>query len=376
MKIPFNRVDISNSEKEYVTSLLNNTNQNCVEELEENFMSYIDCEYALTTSHGTSALHLAMLALELKRGDKVVCSVNSFVDIPEVIRHFDAEPVFIDIEEDNFNMDLNKLENYLEEHNSKKLKAVIVSHIAGQSIDLERLYNIGKIYKVKIVEDASNALGTTYKGEKIGSKVLGNGADIVCFNFNPHLKKSVANGGVLVTHDEELYERAKLLRNHAITRNEGALDYIYNVTAIGTDYTMSQLDAAFMLGQLEKQDAAIKRQKEIAAIYNKELADVAHITLPVVSEEHIFSKYIIKVDKNRDSFARALNEKGIETGLHYIPLHLMTYYKTKYEFRIKDFPIALKNYSQILSIPICSSLSDKEVAYICKTIKEVAKSRV
>ena len=216
MKIPFNRVDIDSSEIEYVTSLLNNSKMNCVEELEENFASYVDSEYALATSHGTSALHLAMLALDLKRGDKVICSVNAFTDVPEVVRHFDAEPIFIDIDEDNYNIDLNKLENFLEEHISKKLKAVIVSHIAGQSVDLERLYNIGKIYNVKIIEDASNALGASYKGDKIGSKVAGIGADIVCFNFNSYLKKSISNGGMLVTHNEDIYNRAKLLRSHAL----------------------------------------------------------------------------------------------------------------------------------------------------------------
>lgn len=376
MKIPFNRVDITELEKDYVSSLLNSSTMNCVQELEENFASYVESEYTLATSHGTSALHLAMLALELKRGDKVICSVNAFADVPEVVRHFDAEPVFMDIEEDSFNMDLNKLENYLEEHKSKKLKAVIVSHIAGQCVDLERLYNIAKIYNVKIVEDASDALGAVYKGQKVGSKIGGESADIICFNFNPYMKKSVCNGGMLVTNDEDIYERAKLLRNHALTTPNEGLQYIYNVSDIGTDYTMSQLDAAFLLGKLDKRDSAIRRQKEIAKIYDAKLAKIEHISTPVAGDEHIYTNYIIKVDKNRDSFARALEEKGIQTAINYIPLHLMSYYKAKYELRINDFPTALRNYSQILSIPIFSSMSDKEVEYVCKTIADVAKNRV
>ena len=171
-------------------------------------------------------------------------------------------------------------------------------------------------------------------------------------------------------------ERAKLLRNHALVVDEDSIEYIYDITDIGNKYTMSDLDAAFIDVQLSRQDQTIARQQEIAEQYNKKLKGVDHISLPVVKEDHAFNNYIIKVDKNRDSFARELEKKGIATGLHYIPLHLMSYYKTKYALRINDFPIALRNYQSILSIPIYASMSDKEVDYICDSIKEVSKTRV
>lgn len=372
MKIPFYRVEVGGDEREKIDEVLDGEAPNIIEELEAAFESYIGATYALATSHGTSALHLAMLAIDLKRGDKVLCSINAFPSVPEVVRHFDAEPIFVDIHPDLFNIDLDKLETYLAENTSKKLKAVIVSHIAGQSVDLDRLYNIAKRYNVKIVEDASDALGATYKGRKIGST----GATITCFDFSPHLRRNVCNGGMLVSDDEEIIERAKLLRYHALSTDDDALGYVYDVSDIGSEYTISPLDAATILVQLDKQDKIIERQQEIAAIFTKKLAKTPHITLPIVEQDHSFALYIIKIDKNRDSFARELSTRGIETGLHYIPLHLLNYYKSKYSLRINDFPVALRNFSQVLSIPNYAALTDKEVETICEAILDVASTRV
>ncbi|MGZ5208128.1 MAG: DegT/DnrJ/EryC1/StrS family aminotransferase [Sulfuricurvum sp.] len=372
MKIPFYRVEVGGDEREKIDEVFEGEAPNIVEELESAFESYVGAAYALATSHGTSALHLAMLAIDLKRGDKVLCSINAYPSVPEVVRHFDAEPIFIDIDPDLFSIDLTKLEAYLAENKSKKLKAVIVSHIAGQSIDLDRLYSIAKMYDVKIVEDASDAFGATYKGKKIGST----GGDITCFDFSPHLRPNVCNGGMLVSDNEEIIERAKSLRYHALATDDDALGYVYDVTDIGSEYTMSPLDAATILIQLEKQDEIIERQQEIAALFNEKFADAPHISLPVVEQDHTFSLYIIKVDKNRDSFARELSARGIETGLHYIPIHLLSYYKTKYSLRINDFPVALRNYSQVLSIPNYAALSDKEIETICDAILDVASTRV
>jgi len=341
--------------------------------LEDEFTSYTGAKYALATSHGTSALHLAMLALELKRGDKVVCSVNCFPNLPEVVRHFDAEPVFIDIEEESYNINLDLLEAYLQDNKSKKLKAVIVSHVAGRSVDLNRLYSIGKIYDVKIVEDASEALGIEYDGVKIGAT----GADITCFDFSPHLKKNICSGGMFVSDDEKLYERAKLLANHGITKNKDALEYIYDVVDIGNDYSMGELEAAYFVKQLKKQDDNIKRDQEIAKMYNDGLAGVEHVTLPKHNgDTQPYSLYIVKIDKNRDSFAMELKKEGVDTALHYIPLHLLSYYKTKYSLRVNDFPVALRTFQQVLSLPLYPSMSDKEVEYVIQKIKTVAKTRV
>ena len=373
LKIPFSKYESSRDAHSNVSDALDGEDISQVEELENEFASYVGADYALATSHGTSALHLAMLALDLKRGDKVVCSVNAYPNVPEVVRHFDAEPVFIDIDADSYNINLDKLESYLEENKSKKLKAVIITHLGGATVDLERVYKMAKTYDVKIVEDASDALGATYKGNKIGAT----GADIVCFNFSSHLKKNICNGGMLVTNDDEIMERARLLTNHAIVRDEDSLEYIYDVVDIGNDYSISELNAAYIRALVSDQDDAIARQKEIAGVYSKELNSVDHVTVPSMeNEENSFSLYIIKIDKNRDSFAVELRDAGVGTGLHYIPLHLLSYYKSKYSLRVNDYPVALRSYQQVLSLPIYANMSDADVKTVVDKIKKIAKTRV
>lgn len=373
MQIPFYRQESSVEEHNSIADILDGDDMTCVENLEDKFKNYIGTSYALATSSGTAALHLAMLALNLKRGDKVVCSVNAFVSVPEVVRHFDAEPVFIDIDPVSYNMNLDKLEEYLQTHESKKLKAVIITHIAGQCVDLERLYKMAKIYDVRVVEDASDSYGAIYNGQKIGSLQ----ADITCFSFSAHLKNNVCNGGMLVTNNDDIIQRAKLLRDHAIEINDNSLNYIYDVVDIGNKYTMSQLDAAYISARLDKQDDAIKRRQEIASIYYDKLSKSPHISLPSMTyADHPFTLFIIEIDKNRDSFARALLSEGIATGLHYMPLHLLTYYKSKYMLKVNDFPVALQSFQKILSIPMFASMRDEEIEYVVDTIKKVAKTRV
>lgn len=374
-EIPFYKPFIDQRERTLINEVLDLEKVNKVETLEKNFTKYIDCGDAISTVNGTAAMHLAMCALDLKRGDKIICSVNAFPSVAEVIRHFDAEPIFVDIDKDDFNIDANQLEDVLKNNKAKKLKGAFISHVAGQPADLTSIYDLAKAYDIKIIEDATAALGATYKGKKIGAL----DADITVFRFNPQANFSVSSTGIMTTKDPELSKRARLLRNHAIVGDGwdkfGNLGYVYDVVDIGLKYDLNELNAAYAIGQLEKNDSFIKRRLEIADIYNRELASCPHVSTPIKKREHIYSQYIIKVDKNRDSFAKELKERGIYTGLHFIPLHLLSYYKQKYALRVNDFPKALSNYQQILSLPIYSSLSDKDVHYICEQIKEIAKNR-
>ncbi len=375
-EIPFFKPDISNSEREQIEEVLNLEGSSKIEDLENEFIKKIGATYAVSTNSGTSALHLAMCAMDLKRGDKIVCSVNSFPSVPEVVRHFDAEPIFVDIDSEDFNIDLDAFEKVLEENRSKKLKGAIINHVGGQPTDLDRLYEIAKKHNIKIVEDASDALGGTYNGKPIGAT----GADITCFSFSPHMKHSIANAGMLLCEDDTLYERSVLLRNHAIQSSGwdryGNLEYMYDVIDIGCKYDISVLDAAYSLAQFRRVDKMIARRKQIAGIYDRELNGIKHITLPVKKRDHIYQLYIIRIDRNRDGFARALRDRGIHTGLHYIPLHLLNYYKNKYNLRVNDFQQALQTYQQVLSLPIYHNMTDSDVEYVCSMVKEVAEQHI
>ncbi len=376
-EIPFFKPSIDENELIQIKDVLNQTEINKTKILEKNFSNYVDSSFSISTSSGTAAMHLSMMSIELKRGDKIVCSVNAFPAVAEVIRHFDAEPIFVDIDKDDFNIDPKKLDAVLTKSKHKKLKAVFITHVAGQPAPMDEIYDVAQKHGVLVIEDASNAMGATYNGKMIGSLPK---TTLTTFSFSPHSVNNIVNAGLITTANEELDKRARLLRNHAIVsegwEKYGDLDYVYDVVDIGVKYDLSQLDAAFCIAQLKKNDSFIKRRKEIASIYDKELEGTAHISTPIKKRDHIYTRYIIKVDKNRDSFARELALKGIRTGLNYIPLHLLSYYKSKYNLRINDFPVALTNYQQILSLPVYPSLSNNEVMRICEAVKDIAKTRV
>ena len=362
-----------NEELNQIRSVLESKNDlSKVIEFEDSMKKFIGAKYAIATATSTAAIHLALSAIKLKRGDKILMSVNSFVNLPEVVRHFDAEPIFIDINMEDMNIDINKFEEALAENDSKKLRGAIITFVGGQTPDLDRIYDISQKYGIILIEDCRSSLGATYNGKKVGNLR----ADMTIFSTNPsNSKYAISRSGVIVTNNEDIAARAKLLRTHALTTtydSYGNLDYVYDVVDIGHKYDLSELDAAYALAQLNKTEKFIKRRKEIAKLYESRLSNVKHITVLAHKDEHIFTQFIIKVSRNRDAFARALKERGVSTGLNYIPLHLLSYYKTKYSIKITAFSNALNNYQQILSLPMYAGLTDEEVNYVCDQVISVA----
>lgn len=376
-EIEFYKSHINNKEHEYIKEALVRGDTYILDKFEDELKKYFGVKYAITTNNGTAAKHLSLCAMDLKRGDKIICSVNSFPDIPEVIRHFDAEPIFVDINEDDFNINPEELERVLKTQNHKKLKAAFITHVGGQPAQMDEIYDIANRYDIKIIDDASRALGAKYNGKLIGSNP---NSFISCFQINAKIQYAVATAGIMLTNDEKINERAKLIRSHALVRdsldNLGNLGYIYDIVDIGQKYDLNTICAAYALAQFEKTEMFNEKTAHIASIYDKELKDCPHIQIPVKKRDRIYNHYIIKIDKNRDDFARKLKEKGIQTGLNYVSIHLLSYYKNKYTLRVNDFPNALKIYQQVLSLPIYSSLSDEDVYYICDCIKSIAKNRV
>ena len=374
--IEFFKPSIQDNTKKYIDDVLTFSDNEKVEKLENSFKSFIGCDYALATTSGTSALHLAMCALDFKRGDKVICSINVFPSVPQSVRHFDAEPIFVDIEGKNYNIDLRNLEEALKKNKSKKLKAIILNHMAGHLVDLEAVYAMAKEYDVKVIEDASNAMGAKYNGNYIGNT----GADITVFSFAPHLCNSTVNGGMLVTKDEKTHERAKLLGFHGMKNRHcdtfGSVNYIYDVVDIGWKYDLSQLEAAYCLAEFEALEATLKRRKEISKMYNEQLASVNHVSLPTIDENDVVSQYIVEIDKNRDHFVNELKKEGINISVHYMPLHLTEYYKQKYSMKVFDYSVALGCFQRVMSLPIYPSLTDDEVVAVCDAVKKVAAAHI
>jgi len=374
--IEFFKPSIQENTKKYIDDVLSFSDNRKVEKLENAVKKFIGCDHALATTSGTAGLHLAMCALDFKRGDKVICSINVFPSVPQAVRHFDAEPIFVDIEDKEYNLDLRALETALEKNKSKKLKAIILNHMAGNIVDLDAVYELAKKYKVKVIEDASNAMGAKYKGNYIGNT----GADITVFSFAPHLCNSTVNGGVLICKDEAVHQRAELLSFHGMQNRHcdafGSVNYIYDVVDIGWKYDLSQLEAAYCLADFEALESTIARRREIAKIYSEELAGVDHVTLPEISDDAIVSQYIVEIDKNRDHFVGELKKEGVNISVHYMPLHLTEYYKQKYSMKVFDYSVALGAFQRVMSLPIYPALTDAEVKRVCEAIKKVANAHV
>ena len=373
MEIPFFRAKIDENEENLIKEALYNNGANMVQRFEKSVCDFFGSKYCVSSTNGTTAMHLALCAMDIKRADKIICSVNSYPNVAEVIRHFDAEPVLVDVEDDGFNISIKGLEKVLKANeNNKKLRAAFISHVGGYYANMTEIYALAKKYGIKVIDDASRAMGATWEGKKVGSI---RDSYISCFQINSQSHDAVATVGFFVTNDEHIEKRAKLIRQNALIYNDSNLNYIYDVTEIGQKYDLNAIAAGFGEAQLLKTPSFIARRKKIAALYHKLLKNCPHVTLPRHDDTHIYTQFIIKIDKNRDDFARKLAENGISTALHYIPIHLLSYYKKKYNFKVNDFPNALRNYQQVLSLPMYADLSDQEVEYICQKVIQIAKSR-
>lgn len=371
LEIPFFKPFFDKSESELIARALNGEKSTAI--FEAKVASYYSAKHAIATNNGTAAKHLALCAMDIKRGDKIICPVNSFVSLPEVIRYFDAEPIFADIDKDDFCLEPAALESVIKANQSKKLKAVFLTHLGGQSAKVDIIKQICEKYELKIIHDS--AFGVRYNGALVG----GGDEFMGCFGFQHSGLNQIASSGIILTNDDKIAARAKLFRSHAMEQkrlDDGSLAYIYDVKHIGQRYDLDALSAAFCLAQFCKNEINIKAHQHIARLYDEKLANVAHISTPVKKRDHIYAQYIIKVDKNRDGFAKELLAQGIGVGLHYVPLHLLSYYRKKYNYRITDFPAALWAYSQVLSLPIYPALSEAEIEHICKVITRIASARV
>ena len=371
LEIPFFKPFFDESESELIRGALNGEKSTAI--FEAKVASYYGAKYAIATNNGTAAKHLALCAMDIKRGDKIICPVNSFVSLPEVIRYFGAEPIFADIDKDDFCLEPAALESVIKANQSKKLKAVFLTHLGGQSAKVDIIKQICEKYELKIIHDS--AFGVRYNGALVG----GGDEFMGCFGFQHSGLNQIASSGIILTNDDKIAARAKLFRSHAMEQkrlDDGSLAYIYDVKHIGQRYDLDALSAAFCLAQFGKNESNIKAHQHIARLYDEKLANVAHISTPVKKRDHIYTQYIIKVDKNRDGFAKELLAQGIGVGLHYVPLHLLSYYRKEYNYRITDFPAALGAYSQVLSLPIYPALSEAEIEHICKVITRIASARV
>ena len=321
---------------------------------EEAFATFCQVRYAVGTSSGTSALHLALLACEIGPNDEVITTPLTFIATPEAISHTGARPVFVDIDRWSYNLDPDQIEAVITE----RTKAILPVHLHGRPADMDPILEIAKKYGLWVIEDAAQAHGAEYKGRRAGSM-----GDVGCFSFYPGKNLGAyGDGGIVVTNNPEVAEKVRLLRNH------GRKDK-YEHLVEGYGYRLDALHAAILNTKLSYLEEWNERRRQHARLYNTLLSETSAAT-PEENDDvkHVYHVYAIEV-KNRAEVQQQLKTQGIATGIHYpIPLHLQPAYHYL-GYQPGAFPNAEAASQKILSLPMFPELTEEQIRFIAEAIR-------
>jgi dTDP-4-amino-4,6-dideoxygalactose transaminase len=382
--IPFCKVLCDGNEQAYVREVIESgwltTAGKCFE-FEKRFAEQVHGKYACAVNSATAALHLAAEAVGIGPGDKVFVPTMTFTASAEVIRYLGADPVFLDVAYGTNLVTPEILESAVKQHPG--VKALVVVHFGGQAADMNGLLAICRRHGLRLIEDAAHAFPTRSQGRMIGS--IG---EVACFSFYANKTITTGEGGMLVTNDEAICQRAKIMRLHGINRDiwdrftAKQANWEYDVVAPGFKYNLPDVAAAIGLAQLERAEEFRSGRQRCAEFYYRSLADLESVDLPVCTgshEEHSWHLFWVvlngKSTIDRNQFIERLNAAGIGTSVHYKPLHRMTYYRDRYGLQPEAFPNAERHWRGTVTLPVYPSLSDDDLAYVCATVKDLLGNR-
>jgi dTDP-4-amino-4,6-dideoxygalactose transaminase len=335
---------------------------------EEEFAAFCGSRYCIGVGSGTDALRFALMAAGIGQGDTVVTVPNTFIATTEAISQVGATPIFVDIDPQTYNMDPQKLADLLKNNKQQSThnnhaKGVIPVHLYGQTADMDPILGIARQCGLVVIEDACQAHGASYKKRKAGSMCAAG-----CFSFYPGKNLGAfGEAGAIVTRDEEMAQKMRMIRDHGQARK-----YFHDLE--GYNGRLDAIQAAVLRIKLKRLQDWNQSRRKNAALYTKRLQDVPGIKLPVEAgfAESVYHLYVILAD-NRDGLQRFLSEKGIATGLHYpLPLHLQKAY-AHLGYTKGDFPVAENAAERLLSLPMYPELTAEQIDYVCSSIKEFFK---
>jgi len=382
--IPYARQHISDEDIQAVVGVLKSewlTTGPSIENFENMVAKYCGAKYAIAVSNATAALHIACLALDLGPGDYLWTTPNTFVASANCALYCGANVDFVDIDPFTYNISLVHLNNKLiqAKANGRLPKIVVPVHFSGQSCEMEELKNLSEQYGFAILEDASHAIGGSYKCTKVGSCAF---SDMTVFSFHPVKIITTGEGGMVVTNDEKLYRRLLKLRSHGIVREQeqmlGEADGIwyYQQRELGFNYRMTDLQAALGISQMSRIEQFIAKRRSIAEKYNQALSDYP-LALPYQhpDSQSAWHLYVVKVAKpfQRKSVFDELRRRGIGVNVHYIPVHTQPYYQERFNFAENHCLNAVEYYRDCISLPMFFGLEEDAQNYIIETLGEVLK---
>ncbi|MFC1485329.1 DegT/DnrJ/EryC1/StrS family aminotransferase [bacterium] len=355
--------DITDKEKRAVLEVLDSgmlASGPKVREFEERFAEYTDTSHAVCVSNGTTALHVSLLASGIKRDDKVLTTPFSFIATSNSILFCNAQPLFADINPITFNLDPNKVEDILKKE--QNIKAIILVHLYGFPCEMDAFSYLAEKYNVKIIEDSAQAVGAEYNNRKAGSFGIAG-----TFSFYATKNMMTGEGGMITSSDESFVQKVRSLINHGRSGR-------FLHSELGYNFRMTDIQAALGIVQLSRLEEFITKRQQNADFYDKNLADLDWIKLPVtyLGHKHVYHQYTVRVKSEiRDAFVKYMNDKGVNVAPIYpISITQQPFYKAMDSF---DCPQAVKISSQVVCLPVHTKLSQDDLEKIVKIIKGFKK---
>lgn len=342
---------------------------------ETEFADYIKAPNALAVNSCTAALHIALAVLEIGPGDEVITTPMTFAASVNVIEHEGATPVLVDVEPDTLNIDPARVAEAI----TPRTRAILPVHYAGHPVDMRPIMKLAQLHHVRIIEDAAHALPARYEGQMVGT--LG---DLTAFSFYATKNLTTAEGGML-TGDTDLVDQARIWSLHGMSRDawkryEKNGSWYYEVVAPGFKYNMTDIQAAIGLVQLQRLEEMQDRRYEVVRQYNEAFGEMDELETPterpnVQSAWHLYvlRLNLVKLKIDRNQFIDEMKARNIGTSVHFIPIHLHPYYRDRYGWKPKDFPIAYREYQRLVSLPLHPGLTDEDVADVVAAVKDIVQ---